>query len=93
MLPKDRTPSHPGEILKELYIEPLGLTQGGLAEHLGCTRTALNEIIHGKRGISPKMACRLADAFKTTPEMWLNLQRDYDLWEARKDYTPIQSIA
>jgi addiction module HigA family antidote len=93
MSSKDRKPSHPGEILQELYMQPLNLTQTDLAEHLGCTRTALNEIIKGKRGISPKMACRLADAFRTTPEMWLNLQRDYDLWETRRDYTPIQSIA
>lgn len=93
MLPTNRTPSHPGEILKELYMEPLNLTQSALAEHLDCTRTALNEIINGKRGISPQMACKLADAFKTTPELWLNLQRDHDLWVTRKNYKPIRSIA
>lgn len=89
----DRTPSHPGEILNELYMEPLGLTQAALAEHLGCTRTAINEIVRGKRGISPEMACKLADAFKTTPELWLNLQRDYDLYQTRKSHKPVKAIA
>jgi antitoxin HigA-1 len=93
MLPKHRNPSHPGEILKELYLEPLSLTQGQLAAHLGCTRAAVNEILNGKRGVSPEMACRLADAFKTTPELWMNLQRDYDLAQVRKTHKKLSAIA
>jgi addiction module HigA family antidote len=93
MQPKHQNPFHPGEILQELYLEPLGLSQGIVAKHLGCTRAALNEIINGRRGISPKMACRLADAFNTTPELWLNLQRDYDLWQVRKTHKKLSAIA
>lgn len=93
MLPTNRTPSHPGEILRELYMEPLELSQGILAKHLGCTRVALNEIVNGHRGITPQMAFRLADAFKTTPELWLNLQRDFDLEQVRKSHKTIPPIA
>ena len=88
-----RPPSHPGEILWEIYMQPLGLTQTSLAKHIGSTRTAINEIVNGKRGISPEMAFKLADAFRTTPELWLNLQRDRDMWEARQNYEPIPAIA
>lgn len=93
MLPKYRNPSHPGEILRDLYMEPLGLTQTRLARHLGCTRAALNELIHGRRGVSPQMALRLADVFKTTPQLWLNLQMDYDLWKAQQQHKSLPAIA
>ncbi|MEB3287354.1 MAG: HigA family addiction module antitoxin [Vampirovibrionales bacterium] len=93
MLPKHRKVSHPGEILRELYVEPLGITQQTLSKHLGCTRVAINEILNGHRGITPQMAFRLADAFGTSPELWMNLQRDYDLQEARKHHKRLPSIA
>jgi addiction module HigA family antidote len=88
----NRTPSFPGEILKELYMEPLGLTQGQLAQHLNCTRSAINEIINGRRGISVEMACRLGDAFGTSPELWLNLQRTYDLWLVRQTHVELPRL-
>jgi antitoxin HigA-1 len=78
-------PPHPGEILKELYIEPLGLTITEVARGLGVNRKTLSELINGKSGISPEMAIRLARAFTTTPESWLNLQQQYDIWMAQKD--------
>jgi len=92
MLPKYRPPSHPGEILKELYMLPLGITQTELAKHLRCTRIALNEIINGKRGITPQMAYKLADAFNTPPELWLNLQMKMDLWAAGQKHKKIKAL-
>lgn len=77
-------PPHPGEIIKELCIEPLGLTITEVAEALGVTRKTLSSIINGKSGISPEMALRLSKAFDTTPESWLNQQLQYDLWQIKK---------
>lgn len=75
-------PVHPGEILKEMYLEPLGVTITGLAANLLVTRKTVSQLINGHMGISAEMAIRLAKAFKTTPEFWLNMQRNYDLWYA-----------
>jgi antitoxin HigA-1 len=77
-------PPHPGEILKELYLEPLDLTITEVAAGLGVTRKALSELINGKYGVSSDMALRLAKAFSTTPELWLSLQQQYDIWLASK---------
>lgn len=77
-------PPHPGEILKELCINPLGLTVTETAEALGVSRKTLSAILNGRAGISPEMAIRLAKAFDTTPESWLNQQVHYDLWVAKK---------
>lgn len=77
-------PAHPGEILKELCLEPLELTVTRVAQVLGVSRKALSELINGKSGVSPEMAIRLSKAFRTTPEFWLNLQQQYDLWHANK---------
>lgn len=77
-------PPHPGEILKELYIEPLNLTVTETALGIGVSRKSLSELINGKYGVSPEMAIRLAKAFSTTPESWLNLQQQYDIWTAQK---------
>ena len=79
-------PPHPGEILKELYIEPLHLTITAVAQGLGVTRKALSELVNGKFGVSPNMAIRLAKAFSTTPESWLNLQQQYDLWKEERKH-------
>jgi antitoxin HigA-1 len=73
-------PPHPGVILWEMYLEPLGLTVTDAAKALDITRQTLSELIHGKRGVSIEMAMRLAKAFSTTPERWLKLQMQYDLW-------------
>jgi addiction module HigA family antidote len=81
MLPKNRRPTPPGEILRHEFLEPLGLTQKELATALGITRVRLSEILRGKRAITPDTALRLARCFKTTPEFWLGLQTDVNLWD------------
>ena len=77
-------PAHPGEVLRELYLEPLGITITNAANALGVTRKAFSELVNQKSGISTSMALRLAKAFNTTPELWLNLQQNYDLSKAIK---------
>ena len=77
-------PPHPGEVLKELCIEPLGLTVTESAEALGVSRKTLSALLNGRAGISPEMALRLAKAFDTSAESWLNQQMQYDLWMAKK---------
>lgn len=79
-------PPHPGKILKELYIKQLHLTIAEVAEGIGVTRKSLSELVNGKYGVSVEMAYRLAKAFATTPESWLNLQQQYDLWATRKKH-------
>lgn len=77
-------PPHPGEILKLDYIQPLELTITDVADGLGIARKNLSAIINGKAGVSPEMSIRLAEAFDTTPDLWLNLQANYDLWKIKK---------
>jgi addiction module HigA family antidote len=79
MLPENRIPTHPGEILQEQFLEPLGLTQVALAEHLGIPVQRINEIVRGKRGVTPESAWLLAQALDTTPEFWISLQTNHDL--------------
>jgi addiction module HigA family antidote len=74
-------PPHPGEVLKELCIEPLGITVTDAAKGLGISRKTLSRILNGKAGISPEMAVRLSIAFNTSSESWLNQQSQYDLWQ------------
>lgn len=78
-------PPHPGEVLRELCIEPLELSITEAAEGLGVSRKTLSSILNGRAGISPEMALRLSMAFNTSPESWLNQQSQYDLWQAKKD--------
>jgi addiction module HigA family antidote len=78
-----RKPTHPGEILREEFIEPLGLTQSQLALELKTTFRTINEIINEKRNISPEMAIKLARYFGTSEELWLNLQNQYDLYQVK----------
>ncbi len=73
MLPTQRQPTHPGEMLRELYLEPLGISVTDAAKHLGVTRQALSRLINEKAGINAEMAIRLAKAFNTSPEYWMNL--------------------
>lgn len=75
------SPPHPGEILLELYLEPLKLNVTQAAEKLLITRPNMSAILNGKAGISPVMAVKLGKAFKTSPLYWLNLQASFDLWE------------
>ena len=77
-------PPHPGEVLRELCLEPLGLTVTAAAEGLGVSRKTLSAILNARAGISPEMAIRLSKAFDTTAESWLNQQMRYDLWQARQ---------
>jgi len=77
-------PPHPGEIIRELCLEPLGISVTAAAESLGVSRKTLSAILNGRAGISPEMAIRLAKAFDTTPESWLNQQMQYDLWQAKQ---------
>jgi len=77
-------PPHPGEVLRELCIEPLGLTVTAVARSLGVSRKTLSAILNERAGISPEMAIRLSKAFDTTAESWLNQQMQYDLWVANQ---------
>jgi antitoxin HigA-1 len=79
-------PPHPGEIIKELCLEPLDLTVTRAAEALGVSRKTLSAILNGHAGISPEMAIRLSIAFDTSAESWLNQQLQYDLWRARQEH-------
>jgi addiction module HigA family antidote len=78
------SPPHPGEIIRELCLEPLGLSITDAAAGLGVSRKTLSSIINGRAGISPEMALRLSIALDTTPESWLNQQMQYDLWMAKQ---------
>ena len=82
-LPKERMATHPGEVLLEEYIKPLGLTQAALAAELEISANRLNELVRGKRGVTADTALRLARRFDTSPEFWMNLQSLYELTEAR----------
>ncbi len=82
-LERKRMPTHPGEILKEDFLSPFGITQVELAKSLKTSFRTINEILNEKRSISPDMALRLARFFGTTPDVWIGLQADYDLYWAR----------
>ena len=85
MLPEDRIPTHPGKVLLEDFLDPLGVTQKALAEHIEVPLQRVNEIVKGRRGVSPETAWLLADALGTTPEFWMNLQMLHDLARNRPD--------
>lgn len=82
MLQQKIPPVHPGQILKEMYIDPLGVSITDLADNLGVARKTVSQLVNGRMGISAEMALRLGKAFNTTPELWLNMQRNFDLWHA-----------
>jgi len=94
MIPKNRVTTHPGTILLKEYLEPMGLTQKELADHLGIPIQRVNEIVRGKRGVSPDTAWLLSGAFDTSPEFWLNLQAMHDLSSHRpgKEITPLKAV-
>jgi addiction module HigA family antidote len=77
-------PPHPGEVLNELCLQPLGLSVTRAAKALGVARKTLSQLLNGHVGVSPTMAIRLAIATNTTPESWLNMQAAYDLWQAKR---------
>jgi len=75
-------PTHPGEMLREDFLPDYGLTVSSLAEAVGVSRQTINQLLRGRRAVSPEMALRLARLFGNTPEFWLNAQRGVDLWDA-----------
>lgn len=81
-------PAHPGEILRELYLAPLGITITQAAAALGVTRKHVSSIVNGRAPVTPDMALRLAVAFGTEPELWVNMQSQYDLWVVRRKARP-----
>ncbi len=83
-------PPHPGEVLRELCLEPLGLSVTRAAAALGVSRKTLSALLNGRTGISPEMAIRLSIAFDTSAESWLNQQAQYDLWQARQKQREIK---
>ena len=82
---KMHNPPHPGEVLRDLCLTPLGLTVTDAARALRVSRKTLSSIVNGRSGISADMAVRLSIAFATTPESWLNQQLQYDLWQAERN--------
>lgn len=89
---KMHNPPHPGEVLRELCLEPLGLTVTAAARALGVSRKTLSGILNGRAGISPEMAVRLSVAFETTAESWMNQQVQYDLWHAERKRKKLRVI-
>ena len=83
MIPENRIPTHPGEVLLEEFLLPLEMSQVAFADHIGVPVQRINEIVRGKRGVTPESAWLFAQALETSPEFWLNLQRNYDLALAR----------
>jgi addiction module HigA family antidote len=84
MIPKHRTPTHPGEILFEEFLKPLGMSQVELAKKIGVPVQRVNTLINGKRGMTAETAVLLSRALKTTSEFWMNLQVACDLYEAQR---------
>lgn len=95
MIPKNRIPAHPGKILVREFLQPMGITQKMLAEHLGISQQRVNGICRGKRSVTADTAWLLSDAFGTSPELWINLQARYDLATQRpgRHIEPIRSVA
>jgi addiction module HigA family antidote len=92
MLPKNRPHTNPGQMLLKEFLEPAEMTQKAFALKLGWTYARLNEIVHGKRGISAASALVLADAFQMEAEFWLNLQRDWDVWHASQIHHKVKAV-
>ena len=85
MIKITRKPTAPGEILKEEFLIPLQLTQKQLADHIGCDVKVINRIVNGRTSVSVEMALKLAAAFNTTPDFWLNAQKAIDLYDAHQN--------
>lgn len=83
-LPANRPPTHPGEMLIEEFLKPIGVSQSAFAERLGISSSRLSEIIRCKRGVTPETALRLAQVLGMSADFWLGLQQDWDLWHAAR---------
>ncbi|MVN21584.1 HigA family addiction module antitoxin [Mucilaginibacter arboris] len=90
MLKQGMPPVHPGEVLKGLYLDPLEVTITQASINLGVSRRTLSLLVNGRMGISAEMALRLSEALNTTPELWLNMQQSYDLWQAKQNRSKVQ---
>ena len=84
-VPTNRIPTHPGEMLLEEFLTPMGITQRDLADNIEVPYQRINEIVNGRRGITPSTALRLAKFFDMSPDFWMNLQLRWDLYFARQD--------
>jgi antitoxin HigA-1 len=95
MIPTNRIPTHPGEVLAEEFLKPLDISQVRLAGHLGIPVQRINELVRGKRGITPETAWLLSKALGTTPEFWMNLQAVHDLARSRpgREIKPLVAAA
>lgn len=88
-VPTNRIPTHPGEMLLEEFLTPMGITQKDLADNIEVPYQRINEIVNGRRGITPSTALRLAKFFDMSPDFWMNLQLRWDLYFARQDENKI----
>jgi addiction module HigA family antidote len=83
---RNRRPTHPGEILKELYLKNLGITISEFAKHIHVSRKTISAIVNCRKSVTPEMSLRFSAAFPdTTPQSWTNLQRNFDIWKARNN--------
>lgn len=87
-----RKPTTPGEILYEEFLVPLELSQKDLAVHVGCDYKVINRIVNEKASVTPEMALKLASAFDTSPDFWLNAQMAFDLWKLRHKKVRVHSL-
>jgi len=87
-----RAPTHPGGILRRLYLQPLDVSTVELAKAVGVSRKTISKLVNERGAVTPEMALRLSIAFTTTPQLWLNLQRNYDLWHARRTAKGLKNV-
>jgi antitoxin HigA-1 len=85
VIPENRVPTHPGEVLLEEFLKPMAISQSAFAEHVRMPLQRVNEVVRGKRGVTPDTAWRFAQALGTSPEFWMNLQCAYDLARSRPE--------
>jgi len=92
--PENRTPTHPGIVLRDEFLIPLGVSQVALAAHIGVPVQRINELVRGKRGVTPETAWLLSQALNTTPEFWINLQTAHDLARTKpeKSIEPLAKV-
>lgn len=89
---KQKRPKLPGEILQKEFLRPMGITQTALAKHLNWSYAKTNEIVNGKRRITPEIALSLADALETMPDLWLDLQKNLDIWRAKQKHKAFKPL-
>ena len=90
MIPTKRAPTHPGEMLLKEFLEPMNVSQKEFCQHLDWSYARLNEIVHGRRGVTADSALSLGESLKMEPEFWFNLQKNWDLWHAEKKHVHVK---